>query len=227
MILQFLTRYRQQLRPLQPNAPLTRELAALCRDRRSLVEQRVALAQELKSLLKDYFPAILALKPAKIYADFVLRLLLKYPTLAAVQAAGRSKLRKFFFATGTTQYIILSNTQSLYSCLMNGKGITNEEKFVELAISTIGAFMEDDGQTFVFQRFIAPSIATVSYAKALNRSVTGSMNDLVFHAEAWLVEGELTPPQVGFKLNDIPFSSLKYKKPTEAFRRLAEVNDVG
>jgi hypothetical protein len=71
LIFQFLARYREQLRPLQPNAPLTRELAALCQDRRGLVEQRVKLAQQLKSLLKAYFPAILLMKPAKIYAKFV------------------------------------------------------------------------------------------------------------------------------------------------------------
>lgn len=105
LILQFLVRYREQLRPLVPDAPQTRELAALCQDRRGLVEQRVVLAQQLKSLLKAYFPAVLAMSPAKIYADFMVRLLLKYPTLAAAQAAGRNKLRKLFFATGTKNKI--------------------------------------------------------------------------------------------------------------------------
>jgi len=105
LILQFLESHRERLRPLQPNAPLTRELAALCEDRRGLVEQRVKLAQRLTSLLKAYFPAILLMKPAKIYADFVVRLLLKYPTLAAARAAGRTRLRKLFFATGTKDKI--------------------------------------------------------------------------------------------------------------------------
>jgi len=105
LILQFLQRYREQLRPLKPNAPQTRELAALCEDRRGLVEQRVVLAQQLQSLLKAYFPAVLAMKPAKIYADFIVRLLLKYATLAELQTAGRTRLRKLFFATGTKDKI--------------------------------------------------------------------------------------------------------------------------
>ena len=105
LILQFLVRYRDQLRPLVPNAPQTRELAALCQDRRSLVEQRVVLAQQLKTLLKAYFPAVLAMSPAKIYAEFIVRLLLKYSTLEAAQTAGRLKLRKLFFATGTKNKI--------------------------------------------------------------------------------------------------------------------------
>ena len=56
--------------------------------------------RESKSLLKAYFPAILLMKPAQIYADFVVRLLLKYPTLGDVQAAGPTKLRKLFFGLG-------------------------------------------------------------------------------------------------------------------------------
>ncbi len=67
------------MRPLQRNSPLTRELAALCQDRRGFVQDRVKLAQRVQALLKAYFPAILLMKPAQIYADFVVRLLLKYP----------------------------------------------------------------------------------------------------------------------------------------------------
>lgn len=45
------------------------------------------------------------MKPAQIYADFVVRLLLKYPTLSDAQAAGRVKLRKLFFGLGTRDKI--------------------------------------------------------------------------------------------------------------------------
>ena len=87
------------------------------------------------------------------------------------------------FTADRTQYIIMSNTKSLYSCVMYGKGITDDSRFIERALSTIREFMEDDGQAFAYQRFIAPASGTVSFAKALNRSVTGSMNDLIKHAQ--------------------------------------------
>ena len=105
LILQFLLHYRDQLRPLKLNSPLTRELGSLCEDRRQLVGQRVVLAQQLNTLLKGYFPALLLLKPAKIYADFIVSFLQKYPTLAHAQAAGRVKLRKMFFGTGAKSKI--------------------------------------------------------------------------------------------------------------------------
>ena len=99
LILQYLMHYREDLQSLRQDAPLTRELAALSEDRRRLVDQRVAFANGHKSLLKAYFPAILALTPAKMYARFMVRLLLKYATLTDVQAAGRTKLRNLFISS--------------------------------------------------------------------------------------------------------------------------------
>ena len=136
------------------------------------------------------------------------------------------------FTADRTQYIILSNTKSLYSCVMYGKGITDDSRFIERALSTIREFMEDDGQTFVYQRMIAPSSATVSFAKDLNRSVTGSLNELVKFAEHGLVEDDISPHDVGFKLNGILLSALAtekshgYGKPNEAFRGLADGFEV-
>lgn len=100
LIFRFLADRRKSLRPLAPNEPLTRKLAALAQDRRQLVDQRTNLCNQLKSTLKTYFPTALALKPAKIYADFMVALLLKYPTLQQAQAAGKNKLRKQFYGVG-------------------------------------------------------------------------------------------------------------------------------
>lgn len=114
--------YREQLHELQPNSPLTRELGLLCEDRRQLVEQRVVLAQQLKTLVKGYFPAILALKPAKIYADFIIRLLQKYPTLERVQAAGRNQLRKLFFGCGSK-----NKTEQRLDVLLTAQPLSRDE----------------------------------------------------------------------------------------------------
>ena len=63
----------------------------------------------------------------------------------------------------------------------------------------------------------------VVFSKALSRSVTGSMNDLIFHAKMWMVEVELSPFDASFKLNEMPMSALGYRKPQGAFRRLCDV----
>lgn len=130
------------------------------------------------------------------------------------------------FVVDRTQYILVSNTKSLYSMVMYAKGIDDDSRFIERALSNLREFMEDDGQAFVYHRFVAPASGTVSFAKALNRSVTGSMNDLMRFATALLVDGELSPHDVGFKLNDFLLSAIassksdKYGKPREAFKDL-------
>ncbi len=127
------------------------------------------------------------------------------------------------FTADRTQYVIMSNTASLYSCVMYGKGITDDSRFIERALSTIREFMEDDGQQFAYRKFIAPASGTVSFAKALNRSVTGSMNDHVQATKFYLAD-DMAPHEIGFGLNETPMSALGkprgYQKPREAFKLL-------
>jgi hypothetical protein len=130
------------------------------------------------------------------------------------------------FIADRAQYILLTNTRSLYSVVMFGKGVTNGSYFIERALSNIREFMEADGQGFVYHRFIVPATGSVRFAKALDRSVTGSMNDLVKHATFWLAPGDIAPFEIGFRLNEIPMSALAPSKscpygiPREVFKEL-------
>lgn len=103
LILKFIEQNREHLKPLQKDSPETAELYKLTTVRRQLVEDRVALANRIGALWKDYFPAILELKPARTYSEFVIALVLKYPTLDQIQQAGKVKLRKLFFGIGTKE----------------------------------------------------------------------------------------------------------------------------
>jgi hypothetical protein len=135
------------------------------------------------------------------------------------------------FTADRTQYIIVTNTKSLYSVVMYGKGITDNSEFIDQTLSNLREFMEADGLAFVYQRFVAPSSSSVRFAKALNRSVTGSMNELIKFAKLWQADGDLSPHEVGFKLNDILLSALAlsktdfYWKPREAFKSLMSRSD--
>jgi hypothetical protein len=130
------------------------------------------------------------------------------------------------FVADRTQYLLLSNTKSLLSTVLPGKGMTTASQFIERSLSNIRALMKEEGQEFAYERFIAPVSASVRFAKALDRSVTGSMNDLINHATAWLTEADLSPPDVAIRLNDILLSAIAknkteaYGKPREAFKAL-------
>jgi len=111
------------------------------------------------------------------------------------------------FTADRTQYIILMNTASLYSCVMYGRRISDDSTFIARALDTIRDFTADDGKQFIYRKFIAPSSGTVSFAKALNRSVTGSMNDHI-HAVKFVLEDDMAPSDIGYRLNETPMSAL-------------------
>ena len=131
------------------------------------------------------------------------------------------------FVADRSQYILLSSTKALYSTVMYGKGITNDSNFIERALSSVREFMETDNLEFAYQRFVMPASGSVRFAKALDRSVTGSMNDMIRHATSWLGEGDISPFDVGFRLNEIPMSALArcglpYGIPRKVFQEEAK-----
>lgn len=125
------------------------------------------------------------------------------------------------FTADRTQYILITNTASLYSMVMFGRGIANDWQFLDRITSYMSEFIRDNGYEFIYERLIAPSMGNVAFSKALNRSVTGSMNDLVFMAKTRLVEQEVSPYDVSFWLNEVPMSYLKMGRPKDAFEALS------
>lgn len=131
------------------------------------------------------------------------------------------------FAIGSTQYILLSNTKSLYSAVVPAKGIYDDDTFIERMLENLREFLADDGQQSVFRRFIAPATGTIRFAKALNRTTTSSMNELILSATAQLEDG-ISPYEAGFRLNTVilsaiaPTKAAKYGLPREAFKAMAD-----
>jgi transposase len=93
---QFVKNHASLLAQFVAQDPLTQELAQLVGYRRNLVDQRSALANQLTSILKLYYPLALELlqhdTTTSLAADFVL----KYPSLEALQAVPLHQVRKFF-----------------------------------------------------------------------------------------------------------------------------------
>ena len=95
LLLDLVVRHRDQLRAWVPDTVESRTLQALCEQRRKLVNQRVALTNRITSLLKQYFPQALDWVGdlASVQACDFLR---RWPTLAAVQTARPSTVRRFY-----------------------------------------------------------------------------------------------------------------------------------
>ena len=127
------------------------------------------------------------------------------------------------FPVGRSTFILVSNTASLLSAVVAGTGVTGVTSFRDRAFDGIRGCMTALGHEPLTRTLLADE-GPVRFAKALNRSVSGSMNELVKCAEFCMSEGELTLPEVGDRLNDTLLSALAsggshgYGKPNEAFR---------
>jgi hypothetical protein len=131
-----------------------------------------------------------------------------------------------WFVADRRPYILLCNTKALISTVMPGKGIKTENQFIEQTLSSIREIMQAEGKEDVYDQFIVPEIDSICFAKALNRSVTGSMNDMVKHAAHWLAQGNLSSFDIHLRLSEIPMSALKssgspYGFPRDVFRAMA------
>lgn len=129
------------------------------------------------------------------------------------------------FTADKTQYVIVTNTAAIYSAVIFGRGITDDSRLIERALSGIREVMAGDGLEFFYMQFIVPASGLIRLAPTLNRSVTGSMNDLVAQAQIWLTDGGLSPYDTSFKLNGIPMSAIDYKYPREAMKSLSATGD--
>ena len=95
LLLDLLRKHRDQLRPWHPDTVTARQLQLLCEHRRKLVNLRGGLTNRLTSLLKQYFPQALdwvGTLDSRQACDF----LRKWPTLAAVQRARPTTVRRFY-----------------------------------------------------------------------------------------------------------------------------------
>jgi transposase len=100
LMCQLVKAHRSLLTEFVAEDPLTRELICLVSYRRDLVDQRSALANQIKSVLKLFYPLALETlqndTTSALAADFVL----KFPTLRSLQESPKHAVRKFFKGHG-------------------------------------------------------------------------------------------------------------------------------
>lgn len=125
------------------------------------------------------------------------------------------------FRANRSQYIILMNSASLYSVVMQGSGITDARTFLDHAVTSMRYTMAEDGITN-FELAIVPHLDSVTFSKTSSRSILGSLNELVYHAKYHLTEEGLSPCDTSCRLNEIPMGNLGYQNPKEAFLELGK-----
>ncbi len=129
------------------------------------------------------------------------------------------------FAVGRTQFILISNTKSLYSCVIPSKGVTSTKQLMSQFNQSVPHQLNKDGLGKAVSKLMAINLEEVKFAKSLNRSVIGSMNELIVMATTVMSIRELTLPELNDDLNDTLLTILGTKKgdygrPKEAIAEL-------
>lgn len=97
LLLQILLQHRDRLKAWQPDEMVTRQLQLLVEARRRFVADRVRLSNRLENALKSYFPQALQLVGESLVTPMACAFLQKWVTLEAVQKAGPTRLRRFYY----------------------------------------------------------------------------------------------------------------------------------
>ena len=131
------------------------------------------------------------------------------------------------FTAARTQYVIVCNTATMFSCLFYGAGVSNDDKFIKAALQAIRDAMKDEGLEEIYLDKIVPATRSIRFGKSLNRSVTGSVTEQVTAAKARLEDGDLAPYQAADQINNNLLSYLgekqgDYGRPREVFHALCQ-----
>jgi transposase len=98
LLLDYLAHHREHLVAWKPDDACTRHIALLVEGRRAAIDLRTQLSNTLKSTLKGYFPQAIAWVGEELSTALACNLVIKWPTLEALQRARLETIRKFYYA---------------------------------------------------------------------------------------------------------------------------------
>ena len=125
------------------------------------------------------------------------------------------------FTVNRKQYILFTNAYSLYSVIMPGKGINSLSKFSDLSGICLSELLKEENCDNLITRLVINSNAIFDVYSTNNRSVLGSMNEMIYLARIYLFEGQLTPIEISKRVNGTLFSYLNYNNPLKVLKEMA------
>jgi transposase len=117
MLLDYMVRHPEKLRPLRPDSEEVRLLAAFCEDRRQAVEQRKALSNQLTDCLKAYYPQALKMVD-ELHSELACAFLSRWPEPKMLKKVGKQSFRKFFYAHNCRSEALLKKRLELIGHLV-------------------------------------------------------------------------------------------------------------
>jgi transposase len=126
----------QQLQAWQPDDVCTRKLRHLTQARRSSVNMRTRLSNQLKALLKTYFPQALELCGDDLTTPMACALLQKWPSLQQLKKARLETIRRFYYAQNARRGDAIEKRLAL---ITQAVPLTSDPALIESSIITVHA----------------------------------------------------------------------------------------
>lgn len=122
--------------------------------------------------------------------------------------------------SGRRQFIIVTNSATLYSVVMPGGSCRSAGTFVGAFAEELGGVLDRDGLGSLSSCVISDLSKNLVFCRASDRRVLGSINDFVFGAKVYINEADLPLPEVSHRLNQTPMRLVKYSVPADEMRKL-------
>ena len=103
----------RELRPFVPGDAPTQALGALVEGRRTAVDLRTQLCNQLQTHLKGYFPQALELVGEELYTTLCCDFLMRWPTLPELKRAHAKTVRQFYVAHNSRRHGVLDKRLQL------------------------------------------------------------------------------------------------------------------
>jgi transposase len=134
LLCDYLCRHQEQLRQWKPDDPLTRQLGLLVEGRRKAVDLRTQMSNQLKSILKCYFPQAIDWVGRKLSSTLACDFLQRWPTLEAVQRQRPATLRKFYHAHNCRQAEVVAHR---LAAIAEARPLTNDAAVIDCAVLAV------------------------------------------------------------------------------------------
>lgn len=125
------------------------------------------------------------------------------------------------FSVNRIQYILFTNAYSLYSTIVPGRGTNNLRTFLDLTGYWLSEVLKEEGCENMIGRLFTNNTEIIDVCKTTNRGVLGSMNDMVAQSKFYFSEYQLAPIEISKRLNETPYSYLKYNNPLSVIKQMS------
>jgi transposase len=131
---QLVALHHEQLKAWQPEDVCTRKLRHLVEARRRSVNMRTRLSNQLKALLKIYFPQALELCGEDLTSPMACAFLQKWPSLQQLKKARQETVRRFYYAHNARRGDVIEKRLTL---IAKAIPLTEDCALIESSIITV------------------------------------------------------------------------------------------